>query len=383
MDGASARSVECPAMSARKYDLVFVGGGLAAMMLLKNLLPARPGRVAVVDPVPLPERPPVHWSYWSERQTPYDGFAIGVWRRARVEDLPPQPIAPFALRLVRSTDVFNHLAGEMEGAPVEWLNTAACSISPLANGLYEVVTGSGTVHARWVFDSVPDLEPVFPSPHRPRATLSGTGLRLTADRPVFDPATATLFDPIDERQFAYLLPLSSGEALLESASFGPAVRKEEREPLLRYLRERYPRTRFTVTHTERGYIPLGFAPSRTTGPRHILIGTKRGLVKPSAGYGVVRIARESEHLARLWRENRPLPPVWRAPLRWRVLDTGFLQLAAEDPGLPLALLQGVMGAVPLDRSLRFIDEDLSPGELVPLVRAALPVVLRRLYGRAK
>jgi lycopene beta-cyclase len=94
-------------MPARKYDLVFVGGGLAAMMLLKDLLPARPGRVAVVDPVPLPERPPVHWSYWSESLTPYDRFAIGVWRRARVEDLPPQSIAPFILRLVRSTDVFD------------------------------------------------------------------------------------------------------------------------------------------------------------------------------------------------------------------------------------------------------------------------------------
>lgn len=137
--------------------------------------------------------------------------------------------------------------------------------------------------------------------------LSGTGIRVTADRPVFVAATATLFDPLDERGFAYLLPLSSVEALLESASFGSVAQGEDRAPLLRYLRARHPEARFTVSHLEYGAIPLGFAPSRTAGPRHILIGTKGGVVKPSAGYGLVRIARESGNLARLWRRHRTLP----------------------------------------------------------------------------
>jgi hypothetical protein len=54
-------------------------------------------------------------------------------------------------------------------------------------------------------------------------------------------------------------------------------------------------------------------------------------------------------------------------------------LGRNPPGadfrLPLALLQRVMGAVPLAQSLRFIDEDLPPRQLLPLVRTALPVVL--------
>ena len=53
--------------------------------------------------------------------------------------------------------------------------------------------------------------------------LSGTGVRVTADRPVFDATAATLFDPLDERSFAYLLPLSTKEALLESATFDSAI----------------------------------------------------------------------------------------------------------------------------------------------------------------
>jgi lycopene beta-cyclase len=107
----------------------------------------------------------------------------------------------------------------------------------------------------------------------------------------------------------------------------------------------------------------------------MLLGTKRGLVKPSAGYGVVRMALESERLAGLWTQGRPLPPSQRSSLRWRFLDLGFLQLAAHDPRRPLVLLRNVMHAVPPVKSLRFIDEELPPRQLAAVFRSALPAVL--------
>jgi lycopene beta-cyclase len=362
-------------MASNEHDTVFVGGGLAATLLLNELRSGLPGRIAVVEPWPLSERPPVHWSYWSREPTPYDRFAVGVWRCARVADARPEPIAPFALKLVRSTDVLAPLIEALKGLPIEWLRAKARSIERSSDRLYEIVTDAGSVHARWVFDSACGVAPAFPSPHRPRAMVSGTGLRVEADRPVFDKETATLFDPLDEQSFGYLLPLGPTEALLESASFGPTDLGEDQAPLLLYLRTRYPEASFTITHSEYGAIPLGFAPQRTTGPRHVLIGAKRGLIKPSAGYGVVRIAQESERLGRLWRQQRPLPPSRRAPWPWGLLDTGFVRLAAQDPRLPLALLGRIMRAIPLAQSLGFIDEQLPARELPPLLRSAAPVVL--------
>jgi lycopene beta-cyclase len=148
-------------------------------------------------------------------------------------------------------------------------------------------------------------------------------------------------------------------------------------PLLRYLGARHPTANFTVVHAEFGANPSGIAPTRTAGARHVLLGAKRGLVKPSAGYGVVRIAEESERLARLWRGHRPLPPIWQGAWPWRLLDRGFLELAARDPRLPVALLHRVMGAIPLARSLRFIDEELPVRQLGPLLRSASPIMLRK------
>ena len=116
-------------MVVQKYDLLFVGGGLAAVLLLKELRPVLPERVAVIDPFPLLERPLVHWSYWSYEQTPYDQFAIATWQRAEVADIPAQSIAPYTMRLVRSADVFAHIGALLRAVPVEWLHTTARSIA--------------------------------------------------------------------------------------------------------------------------------------------------------------------------------------------------------------------------------------------------------------
>jgi lycopene beta-cyclase len=362
-------------MITREYDVVFVGEGLAATLLLSWLRTTPPGRVLVIDPAPAAERPPVHWSYWSREPTPFDRFAIGTWRRARIADAPSEPISPFVLRLVRSTEVLTSLGESLGRMPIERLRSTARSIGARSDGLYEIVTDAGTVRSRWVFDSACGVEPVFPMSRGPRAILSGTGLRVEAAGPVFEEGVAILFDPLDERSFAYLLPLSPTEALLESASFGPDGVGEDQASLLGYLRSQYPGARFAVGHCEYGTIPLGFAPPRTAGPRHVLIGAKRGLVKPSAGYGVVRIAEDCGRLARLWKQDRPLPPSRRAPQPWRLLDAGFVRLAAEDPRLPMALLGRVMGAIPIAESLSFIGEELGVRQLGTILRSAAPVAL--------
>jgi hypothetical protein len=172
-------------MADQEYDVVFVGGGLSALLLLKELRSALPERVAVIDPVPLSERPNVNWSYWSYEQTPYDRFAVGTWPQAEVARMPPQPIAPYTMRLVYSADVFAHLGALLREAYLQWLHTTARSIARRGDELYEIVTDAGTIRASWVFDSAPEVFPTYPSPQAPRALVSGTGIRVRADHAVF------------------------------------------------------------------------------------------------------------------------------------------------------------------------------------------------------
>jgi lycopene beta-cyclase len=162
-------------VAVRDYEAIFVGGGLAAMLLLRELGSALSGRVAVLDPCPPPERPTVHWSYWTHGATLYDRFAVGSWQIARVAETPAESIAPYTLRLVRSTDVFDHIAEELRTVPIEWLRTSARSIHRREDGTYEVITDVGAVRAGCVFDSVPDIEPtVLPAVAPPRRGVLAT-----------------------------------------------------------------------------------------------------------------------------------------------------------------------------------------------------------------
>jgi hypothetical protein len=120
------------------------------MLLLRELGSTLPGRVAVLDPCPPPEKRTVHWSYWSHAPTLYDRFAVGSWQKARVAETPAESIAPYTLRLVRSTDVFAHIAEELRTVPVEWLRASAHSIEGRKDGTYEVITDGGAVRAGWV-----------------------------------------------------------------------------------------------------------------------------------------------------------------------------------------------------------------------------------------
>src|ERR671912_2855925 len=131
------------------------------MLLVRELGPALPERIAIVAPCPPPEKPTVHWSYWSNGPTLYDRFAVGSWQKARVAQAPAESIAPYTLRLVRSTDVFDHIAEESRTVAIEWLRTSARSIERRGDGTYEVITDAGGGRGGWGFDNVPDIEPPF------------------------------------------------------------------------------------------------------------------------------------------------------------------------------------------------------------------------------
>jgi hypothetical protein len=53
-------------VAGRDYEAIFVGGGLTAMLFLRELGSALSGRVAVLDPYPPSERPTVQAGLWKQ-----------------------------------------------------------------------------------------------------------------------------------------------------------------------------------------------------------------------------------------------------------------------------------------------------------------------------
>lgn len=316
----------------------------------------------------------MHWSYWSDEPTYYDRFAIGSWRKAFILGRGVERLDPYTLRLVSSKDILSHLEREISAPNIRWVPEQVKEVYAAADG-YVVETDAGSYLSDWVFDSIPSLEPAFPDEDQPYAFVSGTGIRVRSNQDIFKPNIARLFEPLDQNTMVYTLPISKREALVESAYFSTETNGKSNGPLLEHVKALWPDIAFMITHSEHGVIPLGFAPSRTLGRHHILLGTKRGAVKPSAGFGIMRILHDANLLADRFMANLPLEPTASSGYPWRLMDTTFLKLLQKKPEAGWQLMTQSLQNLPASKNLALLDESIPSLQAHALMLRFLPMVL--------
>ncbi|MGK5501385.1 lycopene cyclase family protein, partial [Streptomyces sp. URMC 125] len=398
-------------------DVVVVGAGAAGLSLVEHLLDAglpRGYRIAVVEPPPGPARSPGRtWCFW-EDETPdgsagsrrLDGLVAASWGRLLVRT-PDGGTAggasPRRYRMVRSSDFLRAADARMAADPrVVRIVGTVTGIADGPRGARATGTGDGgrpfAVAGRWVFDSRPPgaLPPA-------RTTLlqhfRGWFVRTEEDR--FDPRTAELMDlrtpqPRCGLSFAYVLPLSPREALVEYTEFSPSALDDAgyEAALRHYTRRVRPLGAFTVTGTEQGVIPMtdGHFPRRA-GRSVFRIGTAGGATRPATGYTFAAARRQSARIAAALAAGRtPLPPRPHAR-RHLAMDAALLRALATGRIDGALFFADLFRRTPLRSVLRFLDGGSSPCEEVAiglrspvlpmaLSLAELPLLRRRAPGGA-
>jgi lycopene beta-cyclase len=256
-----------------------------------------------------------------------------------------------------------------------------------------VETSSGSLLAREVFDSRPAVHQAAPL-----LVQRFAGWHVRAARPCFHPATVELmrFLPSDRPgrvRFLYLLPFSRREALVEMTYLdAPELPEPLAEAELKaWLEENV--GEWEVLYREQGALPMAPAGKPTActpveEPRasdraldqhvHVhAIGARGGRLKPSSGYGFLRIQRHSRAIARALAEGRPVP-LTAEPQRYSLMDAVFLRAlkTADAAELFLAMFAG---ANP-DALVRFLGEASPISESLrvawslpklPMLRAAI------------
>ncbi|MGW9348327.1 lycopene cyclase family protein [Nocardiopsis flavescens] len=329
------------------HDVVIVGGGAAGLTLAHRLAGVNhpggaPVRVALLEPPPGPHTPPPRtWCFWEPEGGDWDDLLAARWRRLTV--VGPDgasrtaPADPFVYKMLRSTDLESRVRAGF-GGRVEPVPLLVEGVRDGADGaVVEGVMPDGSparLTASWVFDSRP------PRPLPPGRTLlfqhfRGWFVRTPGD--AFDPGAAVLMDfrppqPENAVAFAYVLPLSAREALVEYTEFGPApLATAEYDRLLAAHCARLGLAGFEVTAAEQGVIPMTDAPLRPRAGRRVFrIGTAGGATRPSTGYTFSGVLRQTAAVAEALERGRvPVPPV---PHRRRHLAMDAVLLRALATG---------------------------------------------------
>lgn len=368
-------------MSAdRRHDIIIVGAGVAGARLLAHLLasPWRDRAILVIERAPA-ARPDHLLAFWTDAPSDLDPLVEHRWTGLRLvapdgrEDVRElrehRYSATTRATLVRASSMSLEACPNVQLIPGE--------VDAIEDGEDCAIVRVGAVEHRgaWVFDS---RRPP-PGPATVRLEQRFCGWTVASDRLRLDPAVATLFDFRTASPggacFLYLLPFAPDRALVEHVFIGPGEGPDPDLSLRTYLEAHLGLgpDDYAVVARESGSSPLSDARlPRRRGRRICAIGIRGGRLKPSSGYALTRIERDSRAIARsLARHGHPfdLP---RERRLYRALDAIFLWALAREPGRAPAIFAALMRHP--ERTLRLLDERARLADLL-LLLVVLPTLV--------
>ncbi len=361
------------------YNFVIAGGGAAGLHLGRALVEAgfEDKRVLLVDRDNKAKNDRT-WCFWSSEKTPFDHLIHRKWQKVGFFDYGEElsiDISPMNYRMFRGEDFYRDSYALLEEKPN--VTRLVGTVDRIEDGeeFATVVVDGVPYTAEWVFDSlfiprdftVDETNYHFLKQHF-------LGWFIESEKPVFDPDRATLFDfrtPQHETcRFVYILPFSETEALVEYTLFSHDLLSEEEYTagLTEYIDKVAQPGNYKVVETETGIIPMTDYPfPRRAGKRILLTGTKGGRVKASTGFAFHRIYRDSLAIAdSLRRVGHPfdLP---KTPGRFALLDSILLNVLYRRGDLSHEVFRRLFKKNPIDRLLRFLNEEVSLWETVQIM----------------
>ena len=363
-------------------DIAILGAGCAGLSLAAALAHAHVhGRVLLLEPRTAYTRDRT-WCFWNTEEHPFTSAISHSWKSWRVSDGPHEALQRsrrYRYCHIAGDDFYHAALARIEREPEQELRRGVTvhSTGLHSSGLVEIETSSGRILARQVFDSRPPVGIAAPA-----LLQRFTGWQVRTAQPCFDPETVELmrFLPSDvpgRTRFLYLLPFSRTEALVEMTYLDAAHLAEPpyEQDLTAWLGEQA--RDWEVLYTEQGSLPMQAASAVPAGTIHP-IGIRGGRLKPSSGYGFLRIQRHSRLIAQALRAGRPVPSGAESRL-YNAMDAIFLRAVQRSPASAPALFLRMFARSSPDALVRFLSETSEPGEML---RVALSLPKLPMLGAA-
>jgi lycopene beta-cyclase len=361
--------------SAKKYDYIIIGGGIAGLSLLYRLAnsPLSDRSVLVVEQR-LKNQNDRTLSFWTNRPTPFDEIVYHSWKKIRFasEDFEKDiDLGDMTYKTIRGIDFYRFMWDKLSGLPN--VHLAQGRVERVENGIYGayVYIEGKRFYGQWVFDSrfrPSDLK------HKPkfgkqvlRQYFKGWIIETPTD--TFNPDSATLFDfrvpQSGDMRFFYLLPFSPRSALLEYVG----LRHTEYDGIMHsYVKDVLKIPDYKVETLEGGALVLSDRYFKRRRGRFVMsIGTAGGMVKPSSGYAFTRIQNDTEAIvASLLKYNHPFKVPRPKPFYY-VLDSLMLEAMNRFTGKMKGVFTGMFKYNHARSVFRFLDERASFWEVTKMV----------------
>jgi lycopene beta-cyclase len=381
----------------KRHDFIIAGAGAAGLSLAHYMLhsPLRDHSILIVDKDD-DDQLNRNWGFWVDGPTLFDSAVKHEWRKLQfVSDDYERTIdlGHYRYKMARGADFYRATLAELEADSD--VSFARGVIQDIRDGPdeAEVIVDGQPRAGRWVFDSL-----LKPSDLRRRARrhrflkMHFKGWEIETGQPAFDPAVATMFDfrtpQRGAMRFFYVMPFSERRALVEYTLFSADVlpQAEYEQALRDYIEDVRGISGYRVLSEENGAVPVTDYPfARRAGARVMTIGAKGGQIKPSTGYSIIRVQRDSAAIVNSLLANGHPFDVPRQSAWYRLGDSALLEIILSRGELIKPIFTAMFRHNPIERIFHFLDERATPGEqarlfatlpMAPFIRAVAQVILR-------
>ena len=322
---------------SQTFDIAILGGGCAGLSLARELANlSYSKRVIIIEPRTVYEHDRT-WCFWAEARHSLSELVSKKWSHWRFSSQNHKVVHTgigSSYQQIRSSDFYQ--------ACLEIISTRR-NIE-LRQGLYaktvsisddqvSIETDKGLFTADLIIDTRPRQA------HDDAAMLWQvfSGAEVETEAPCFEPFTAGLMENMKSEprglKFTYVLPATTNQALIQTTRFSPTkMPPTQLDDEFQADLDGLVQCPVTVKRWERGCLPMGQISRRANfSSRVIPAGQAAGVLRPSSGYGFLRIqawARASA--SELVKDRPPLAKPFGSRLE-RTMDATFLAAMLQSP----------------------------------------------------
>ena len=376
-------------------DLAILGGGCAGLSLAREL--AKQGvKKSVLVLEPRQEyQDDKSWCFWADEQKRYakwasykwTGWKFGLFGKSQQIKQSPDHFYHY----IRSLDFYqSSLATLQQSSSVQI--KLGCTVKEVIEHTDGVLinTDHRTYFAKQVVDTRPPAADWIQ-----KATLiqSFLGIEIQLTEP--SGLNANALELMTEMRlingafaFNYILPFTDRHLLVEVTFFSnPPPSRELLLAEVNAVLQNRGWSHATVLRTEFGMLPMGLPDSGTPQSRRIVrAGLVAGALRPSSGYGFVRIQRWAKRCANEYCSKNTVLPQVVSSFLIRQMDKLFLNVLKRQPDLTPELFDRMLSHASAEGFIRFMNDRASFADILGIVFSLpktpfLKALLRLCTGR--
>ena len=357
----------------KKYDLVVIGAGLSSLMFLNRYLKKFKKHSVLILESKKNIKKDQTFCVWEgpgldSIQKNFNLQPKKTWNKILIQDQDKnisRTISPYQYVCFDGYETFNRLIKE-HANQVEIKRNILVDKIEKKHDVFNVFCKNKLFQGHYVVDSRNNDKDLDVTSVHVKQAFVGHEIDVPKDTFSSDQATIMSFkDNSEEVEFTYILPFSSKKALIETTVFSKnpnlsSIARRHKE-LLKVYKD------YKILRSEKAIIPMAIVKDETENAA-LRIGTNAGMVRPSSGYSMRRIAswilninivklNEANHKYYQYKQNNFL--------NW--LDSIFLKVIYFYPDQGPYLFMQLFSRVNMPSLIRFLSDKPSILDLIKVL----------------